>query len=65
MKNLTPEGVVMLLRSLRRYDCSTDWDGDGGINHDESTTGMYILYEDIHELITQIRRTSANDPGVH
>ena len=64
-KNLTSEGVCMLLRSIRRYNCSTDWDGDGGINHEESPTGLYILYEDIADLIQHIRRTSANDPLLH
>lgn len=59
MKNLTPEGVVMLLRSLPRYDV------DAELNNEESPTGLYVLIEDIHELIQQIRRTSANDPHIH
>lgn len=70
MKNLTPEGVVMLLRSLRRYDCSieeaSDWfGGDAYIQHTESPTGLYILYEDIYELITQLRRLNNVAPDIH
>lgn len=71
-KNLTAEGVVMLLRSIPRYDCSISYGGDimgvcvdDCIDHTESPDGLYILYEDIADLIAQIRRTSANDPHLH
>lgn len=57
-KVFTAEGVIMLLRSLKRYD--VDRNGE----FDEAPDGLWIPYEHIDSLIDQIRKEE-RDEQVH